>query len=1026
MSVPVRRMRGTRLTTWIALFLLTLAARAEGQGSGVIGGVVLDAASNPIPRARVVIDGTETQVLTDAAGRFRLENVPGPDASLRVTIIGYQPLLQAARIGQTNLKLVMSPAAVSLNEIVVTGTAGGTQVRALGNVVGTVDATKVVALSPSRDISQLLAGRTPGMIALPSAGQVGTGAPLRIRGVSSMSLANEPIVFIDGIRMDSDPRTGPNQRGGARVSRLDDLNPDDIQSIEVIKGPSAATLYGTEASNGVIQIITKRGAANTKPQLDLSFRNGTNWMMNPAGRAGQNWYRDPSTNQLVGVNLYERERDQGLGPLFTNGPQRGGSASLRGGTDVARYFASVSYDNDRGVVPYNWDRRLTTRTNIDMMLSSKLTGKLDASYIRRQTRLGQTDYDEDAFSNLVWGNPRTLGTAPLYGWFVAPPDHWPQEESRADNDRITTSLQMGFNPVKWHNQRLTLGLDVSGQQNWTLHPRQPLGALDAWGATDGVGNKSAQRLNRRLLSLDYSASADYHLFNLLPDLQFTTSAGLQYYRRETSSITANGQNFAAIPLTLVSGAAVTTGAETFEENATEGLFIQQQGAWKNRIFLTGAVRGDANSAFGKSYKAAIYPKVSGSWVISEEPFWKFGFVDQLKLRAAFGAAGQQPGTFDASQLYTPVVGYQDQPALVPAALGNPALKPERSSELEYGIDASLFKGRIDLTLTRYQRWISDAIVNKPVAPSLGFYWNQAGTSFNGSQIVNLGGVRGWGNELGFSARILEGRKFGWEIAAQFATNGNKITDLGGIPLIAPGGRTEHRQGYPIGGLFVKKVLSAQIDTVAGTVISALCDGGTGPYGSDQGGAPVPCANAPRVYWGPSQPTWQLGINPSFTFFQNFRLEVRFEGNGGHYTINTETRATHNLGLSYAVLAHNDPMVVATRAFENDVMGLYNGSFVKLREVAATYMLPARIARRFLARSGSVTVAGRNLMMIWTGTHGFNTPRDGHVMITGTGTTPLGGLWTWDPEIRSTGQIASDYQTVMPPTASAYVTVRLTF
>jgi hypothetical protein len=585
---------------------------------------------------------------------------------------------------------------------------------------------------------------------------------------------------------------------------------------------------------------------------------------------------------------------------------------------------------------------------------------------------------------------------------------------------------MAYNPVKWHTQRLTVGVDVNGQQNWTLHPKQPLGALDAWGATDGLGNKTSQRLTRRLLSLDYSASADYHLFNMFPDLLLTTSAGLQYYRRETSSITATGQNFAAIPLTTVSGGAVTTGAEAYEENATEGLFVQEQGAWKNRIFLTGAVRGDANSAFGKSYKAAIYPKVSGSWVLSEEPFWKLHLVDQLKLRAAFGAAGQQPGTFDASQLYTPVVAYQDLPGLVPAALGNPALKPERSSELEYGIDASLFKGRVDLTLTRYERWVSDAIVNKPVPPSQGFYWT--GGTFTGSQIVNLGAVRGWGNELGFNTRIVDGRKFGAELGIQIATNGNKITDLGGIPLIAPGGRTEDRLGYPIGGLFVKKVLSANIDSVAGTVLSDLCDGGTGPYGTDPGGAAVPCASAPRLYLGPSQPTWQLGISPAFTLFRNLRLEFRLEGNGGHHTVNSETRATGNLGLSYAVVAHNDPMVLAYRKEENDVMGIYNGSFVKLREIAATYTLPQRLARRFLAQHGSITFAARNLMMIWTGTNGFNTPRDGHVIITGwnSGNTPLGGLWTWDPELRSTGQIATEYQTVMPPAASANVTVRLTF
>jgi outer membrane cobalamin receptor len=147
-----------------------------------------------------------------------------------------------------SVQVGLTERALDLDAIVVTGTVGGTQRRAIGNVVETVDVSKVMAVTPVTNVEQLLGQRTAGLLVLPSAGQVGTGAPLRIRGVSSMSLANEPLVFIDGVRMESSPRQGPGQRGGSRVSRLTDLNPEDIQSIEVIKGPSAATLYGTEAS----------------------------------------------------------------------------------------------------------------------------------------------------------------------------------------------------------------------------------------------------------------------------------------------------------------------------------------------------------------------------------------------------------------------------------------------------------------------------------------------------------------------------------------------------------------------------------------------------------------------------------------------------------------------------------------------------------------------------------------------------------------------------------------------------------
>jgi hypothetical protein len=189
-----------------------------------------------------------------------------------------------------------------------------------------------------------------------------------------------------------------------------------------------------------------------------------------------------------------------------------------------------------------------------------------------------------------------------------------------------------------------------------------------------------------------------------------------------------------------------------------------------------------------------------------------------------------------------------------------------------------------------------------------------------------------------------------------------------------------------------------------------------------GGAPEPCATAPRVYFGAGSPTWQLGFTSTFTLFQNLRLDFRIEGNGGYYNINTEMRATHNLGLSETVLLRNDPLVQATRQYENDVMGLYDGSFARLREVSATYTLPPRLLSWIRADRGSVTLSARNLWMIWTGQHGFSTPRDGRVKQV----RELGGLWTWDPEIRSAGNLSATFQTVLPPTAAASMVVRLGF
>ena len=197
--------------------------------------------------------------------------------------------------------------------------------------------------------------------------------------------------------------------------------------------------------------------------------------------------------------------------------------------------------------------------------------------------------------------------------------------------------------------------------------------------------------------------------------------GLQAYRSELSNISASGTTFPASPITTVSGTTTRNATEGYVANATVGLFVQQALAWNNRLFLTAALRGDDNSAFGKDYSAAYYPKVSASWVVSEEPLWKdkAGIVGRvlgdLRLRGAFGAAGTQPGTFDAARLYTSSTGYQNAAGLVPSSFGNPQLKPERSTELELGFETTLLDRRMDVSYTHFGRKVTDAIVNVPVA-----------------------------------------------------------------------------------------------------------------------------------------------------------------------------------------------------------------------------------------------------------------------------------------------------------------------
>jgi len=1019
----------------LPLAVVLLARPVDAQGTGTISGRVTDStAQQPLAGADVVIVGDAGAPLrgsrTDAAGRFVITNAPAGAQRVRVRFVGYSPkeLSLTVREGQTTvMDFGLTPRSMQLDQVVITGTGGVVQKRAVGNVVETIPAVDVLQYAPARTVDQLVGARTPGVIVLPSSGQVGTGAQLRVRGAGSLSLSNDPIVYIDGVRMNSDAAQGPVQRGGGGASRINDINPEDIESIEIIKGPAAATLYGTEASNGVVQIITKRGRAG-QAHWDFSTRQGTNWLANPAGRAGYLYGKVPASGvspctgtgctvfsstcggvacQIVGFNLYNYDVAAGNKPIFQNGRNQGYIASLSGGSDASRYYLSGSYDDDVGVVSWNWDQKFNGRANVDVQANNKLRLQGSIGYIRDRARLAQQAIDIDPFSNLVWGTPLTANTVKR-GWGFSPPEEWQTTESHADNDRTTLSVTGTFNPLSWFSNRLVAGLDVNSENSWLLYPRQPLGSLDTLG-TNGLGNKAVARTTQNFLTLDYAGSAKYDFRDIM---NFTTSVGLQHYRAETSTIQATGTTFPAEPITTVTGGATRSGTETYLANATVGMYVQEQAAWKNRLFLIAALRGDDNSTFGKDFKAAYYPKVSGSWVVSEEPWFHVPLVNDLRLRAALGAAGTQPGTFDAQRLYDPSVGYQNNPGLVPGSYGNPQLRPERSRELETGLETQIIHGRADISYTHYARKITDAIVNVPLPPSVGF---------PGNQVVNIGRVTGWGDEFAANARVFESRRVSWELGTQLANNGNRIDNMGGTQFltVGGGGQAQNRVGFGIGDFFLYKVRSATLDA-AGNVVSAVCDGGTGKSGLEQGGPDVNCANAPRVYWGHSQPTWQMGFNTTVTLYQNLRLYARVDGNGGHLQSDTEIRALHNQGSTLGVIERNDPFLQEYRNIEADAPGTYKAGFLRLRELSATYTVPSRYVSRVGATGASLSVAGRNLSMLWTAQHGWNTSRDGEIYV------DVNNQHVWDPELRAVGQLSNGYQTILPPTASFTTTLRLTF
>ena len=974
----------------LAVLVLGPATVAQGQDSALAGVVLAATTSIPLEGARVTIEGTSLLQTTDANGRFRFPAVAGGEVTLRVARVGYQAVAVAARAGQTDLRVLLREAAVRLDEIVVTGQPEATERRAVGNSIATIDAPAALELSGAGDVGKLINGRAAGVTILPNSGRVGAGPSITVRGLGSLSLNTQPLLYIDGVRVNNDVLSGPQSAGGLVISRLNDIAPEDIESIEIIKGPAAGTIYGTEASNGVIQIITKKGRAGAKPQINLTVKQGTSWFQNPEGRIPSNFGLDEAGN-VVSQNLVQQESDRGT-PIWKNGYAQGYNLSATGGSSAVQYYLSGTYDDDDGIDPTNRSRRFAGHANLSFPINDRLDIGTSLNYVKGKYHIG-TDYSDGPFLNTLYGLP-VLASGPTRGFLQAPPEAYYSGvfDNTQDLSRFTGSVTVNHRPVQWFSHRLTLGLDQTGEDNEALTLFMPPDVAQFFDPVSARGSLFLNRQDVAFYTADYSATAR---FNLSPKVSSSSSIGGQYYQRRVDSVGVEGLEFPAPGLRTGNSTATTTGSQDFVTNKTIGLFAQQQFGFKDRVFLTGGLRIDNNSAFGDNFDLATYPKVSGTWVVSEEPFWRIGFVNALKLRAAYGASGEQPQSFAALRTYAPSTGPNDDPTVTPQFVGNPDLKPERGQEIELGFEAGLFN-RIGIDFTVFSKQTKNAILLRGVPPSGGF---------PGPQFVNIGQVSNKGIELQVNAQPVATPRFSWELGASVATASNYIKDLGGIPSISTFPPQSEVEGYPIGSYFIKRVVSAEVDA-DGAVTSALCDGGPGS-------APVDCASAPLVFAGTPIPKVTGAFTSTLTLFKNLRVYGLVDFKRGHRRLNTDhlIRCDLIVNCEEAVSpAGRDPRLLADIQLGADLQTvnsfIEDASFFKLREISASYTLPDRWAGAFGAKRATITVSGRNLHT-WTS---------------------YGGL---DPESQSSqggGSAALEFfdQAVTPTLAQFVTTISLTF
>jgi len=971
-----------RLVPWVALVsigaatpLITGAAIAQ---TGVVIGRVVDASSKaPVPSATVRVVNTTIGAATGSDGRYRILNVPAGSVQLRAVRLGFSPQVQTVTVppGDTvSADFALAPTQVTLDQVVVTATGETQEERQTGSTVSLVEADSVNKAAVS-SFSELLTAKAPGVQVSQSSGTVGGGSRIRIRGNNSVSLANDPLLVVDGVYVDnsSTNATQKSLTGGQETSRFDDLNPDDIENIEVLKGPAATALYGTAGANGALLVTTKRGTAG-RPQ----------WTFHGDYGPQTNAYNFPANHDVMGTspggvvdhctlifqalgactqipssaqsfNLLENPSTT----PFITGSRTLFGGSVTGGNAATRYFVSGDYDAEHGIYVNNFSNKNNARANIQASPSPTVDLSVNAGFFQGREQLPQNDNNDfSPLVNLELGSANP--TPPNFGALLIPTSALNQVITSQSTDRLTGSVNGTWRPISWLALTGIGGLDF---EQITDRNVVPPNVITIFGPITASGTAETAPSSNYVYTTQANATASYGLGS---SIHATSSIGTQYTNHIFRQTIGTGNGLASGTSTLGGTTYQFTATDVDQQVVTVGFYGQEQVQWRDKVYLTGSLREDNNSGFGQNLGFQAYPSVSASWVVGDEPWFpKSSVVSSLRLRAAYGFSGEHPGFEQAQTFYNSlayhVPGLGEVGGVTVGGFGNGNLKPERTGEFEAGFDAGFDNDRFQLTFTGYSKTTRDALVLANLPPSVGGI-TTGGNFGTSARFENLGQVDNQGVEVQLTSTILDTRNFGADLTVNGSFNHNKLVTLG--PGIAPiifglstaSGAFIQRQepGFPLGGFWQNTY----------TFSDANHDGIIEP-------GEVTLAANPSFVGNPfPQTQWSLG--PSITVLRYFRVGALFDFHGVVFnydgTENLRCSSLGGLANCFSAYSAKAPLAVQARNVADflgsDAGFVQNASFWKWRELTITATAPNSWAHGLHVHNLSATLGGHNLHT-WT-------------------------------------------------------------
>ncbi len=768
------------------LFLFVFTNIYRAQNIEIVGKVFDKETNESLIGANITVKGTNLGTVTDMDGKFHIKLPHFKKVVLVISYIGYKTVKIPVTESQYDLKIGMKPDVLKTSEVIISGLASSVKKENAANSVATISAKELTEV-PTQTLDGELSGKFAGVTVSATSGAPGGGFFVNLRGVGTINAESQPLYVIDGVILDNTAtQSGVNAvtkatGGGSTnyqdnpVNRIADLVPDDIKSIEVLKGPSAAAIYGAKASNGVIIITTKQGTAG---RSTFTFRQqfGVNVLAKKLGSrkftatTAKEWFGDVGLKEFQKGKTYDHEEELYGRKGFVNQS----SVGIGGGNQKSQYYISMFTRNDQGIIQNTGYSKQSARINLTHNVSDRVKVKIFANYVHSSADRGLTNNDNSgtSFGMALAGTPSFLNLQPVNGVYPENPfvasNPLQTAALMTNNETVNRTIVSGnvkVNIIKTAKQLLDFtavgGIDNYTQINKAVFPREL--QFEKYSSQPGtvILGETVSQNNNLYLNL-------IHNYFFTSDISLRSAVGLQYENKNLNHTISVGEDVIIGQENIDQAASVTVDQNRIIQR-DRGFFAQEEFNIKDTYFLTAGIRGDASSSNGDVHKYFLFPKAAAAVKISNFDFWDNvrGIVSAFKVRAAYGKTGNSPIPGAKYSSFVPANIDGKGGLIVARRRGNPNIEPEKTTEIEVGFDANFFGDKGTFEFSYYNKDISDLILFRDLPPSTGY----------AQEVINGGKMNTYGFEASLGWSVFNTKEFSWTTRVNFYKTHSTITQL---------------------------------------------------------------------------------------------------------------------------------------------------------------------------------------------------------------------------------------------------------